>query len=158
MATTPVLDVLANPIGCNFFTNSSISFFNAEISSTKDLSVLSKIVYLYFLHNFLAFSSFVFEETTLNKVIRTGYSLLNLKTFFTSGEQETRAWTIKNGSTAQNAAGKIHSDFEKGFIRAETIAYEDFVKYNGETSSREAGKLRQEGKEYKVKDGDVFHF
>ena len=98
------------------------------------------------------------KETTLNKVIRTGYSLLNLKTFFTSGDQETRAWTIKNGSTAQNAAGKIHSDFEKGFIRAETIAYEDFVKYNGETSSREAGKLRQEGKEYIVKDGDVMNF
>ncbi len=98
------------------------------------------------------------NESALNKVINNGYSLLNLVTFFTSGPKETRAWTIKKNMTAPQAAGKIHTDFEKGFIRAETIAYEDFIKLEGETSCREAGKLRQEGKEYIVKDGDVIHF
>jgi len=98
------------------------------------------------------------SETTLKKVIKTGYTLLNLITYFTCGPKETRAWTINKEMTARQAAGKIHSDFEKGFIRAETISYNDFVKFNGESASREAGKLRQEGKEYIVKDGDVMHF
>ncbi len=97
-------------------------------------------------------------ETTLSKVIVAGYSLLNLNTFFTSGPKESRAWTIKKNSTAPDAAGKIHTDFKKGFIKAETISYEDFIKYNGEINCRNEGKLRQEGKEYIVKDGDIFHF
>tara|TARA_Y100000590_G_scaffold25779_1_gene29122 strand:+ start:55 stop:1155 length:1101 start_codon:yes stop_codon:yes gene_type:complete len=97
-------------------------------------------------------------ETTLGKVIIAGYSLLDLDTFFTSGPKETRAWTIKKNSKAPEAAGKIHTDFKRGFIKAETISYNDFVKYNGETNCRNEGKLRQEGKEYVVKDGDIFHF
>ena len=97
-------------------------------------------------------------ETTLKKVINAGYSILNLITYFTCGPKETRAWTIEKETTAPKAAGKIHTDFEKGFIRAETVAYNDYTELGGETSSREAGKLRQEGKEYIVKDGDVMHF
>ena len=97
-------------------------------------------------------------ETTLKKVINAGYTILDLITYFTCGPKETRAWTITKEMTAPQAAGKIHSDFEKGFIRAETISYNDFIKFNGESTSREAGKLRQEGKEYIVKDGDVMHF
>tara|TARA_Y100001970_G_C14226287_1_gene855884 strand:+ start:763 stop:1863 length:1101 start_codon:yes stop_codon:yes gene_type:complete len=98
------------------------------------------------------------KETTLKKVINSGYNILNLITFFTSGAKETRAWTITKNTTAPKAAGKIHSDFEKGFIRAETITYEDFIKYGGENASREVGKLRQEGKDYIINDGDVMHF
>ena len=98
------------------------------------------------------------NETTLNKVIKTGYKLLNLITFFTCGPKETRAWTIKINTTAPKAAGKIHTDFENGFIRAETISYNDYVNFNGENASREAGKLRQEGKDYIVEDGDIMHF
>jgi len=97
-------------------------------------------------------------ETTLKKVINAGYSILNLITYFTCGPKETRAWTIKNETTAPKAAGKIHTDFEKGFIRAETVAYNDYTELGGESACREAGKLRQEGKEYIVKDGDVMHF
>ena len=98
------------------------------------------------------------EEPGLNRVIRAAYSLLGLQTFFTAGVKEVRAWTVKVGATAPNAAGVIHTDFEKGFIRSETIAYDDFVKYNGESGAKEAGKWRLEGKEYIVKDGDVMHF
>ena len=98
------------------------------------------------------------EETTLNKVILAGYNILNLITFFTCEPKETRAWTITKSATALQAAGKIHTDFEKGFIRAETIAYDDFADLKGAAACREAGKLRLEGKDYIVKDGDVFHF
>ena len=98
------------------------------------------------------------NETTLKKVINAGYSILDLITYFTCGPKETRAWTIEKQTTAPKAAGKIHTDFEKGFIRAETIAYNDYITFGGEAASRDAGKLRQEGKEYVVKDGDVMHF
>ncbi|HRF86995.1 MAG: redox-regulated ATPase YchF [Cellvibrionales bacterium] len=98
------------------------------------------------------------EEPGLNRVIRAGYQLLNLHTYFTAGVKEVRAWTIKIGATAPQAAGVIHTDFEKGFIRAETIGYDDFVQYNGEAGAKEAGKWRLEGKDYVVKDGDVMHF
>lgn len=98
------------------------------------------------------------EEPGLNRVIRAGYSLLGLQTYFTAGVQEVRAWTVKVGATAPQAAGVIHTDFEKGFIRAEVTAYEDYVKYNGEQGAKEVGKLRLEGKEYIVQDGDVMHF
>jgi len=97
-------------------------------------------------------------ETGLARIIRAGYELLHLITFFTAGPKEARAWTIEKGATAPNAAGVIHSDFEKGFIRAETIAYADFVALGGEARAREAGKLRAEGKAYIVHDGDVMHF
>ena len=98
------------------------------------------------------------DEPGLNRVIRGGYSLLGLQTYFTAGVKEVRAWTVHAGSTAPQAAGVIHTDFERGFIRAEVIAYEDFIKFKGEAGAKEAGKLRLEGKEYIVKEGDVMHF
>ncbi|HYD14380.1 MAG TPA: redox-regulated ATPase YchF [Allosphingosinicella sp.] len=98
------------------------------------------------------------EETGLARIIRAGYDLLHLITFFTAGPKEARAWTVEKGSRAPEAAGTIHSDFERGFIRAETIAYEDYVACNGETGAREAGKMRAEGKDYVTQDGDVMLF
>ena len=98
------------------------------------------------------------SEPGLNRLIRTGFDLLNLQTYFTAGPKEARAWTVRRGATAPQAAGVIHTDFEKGFIRAETIAYADYVALNGEQGAKEAGKMRLEGKEYIVKDGDVMHF
>ena len=98
------------------------------------------------------------EEPGLNRVVRAGYRLLGLETYFTAGPKEVRAWTIPKQSRAPQAAGVIHSDFERGFIRAEVIAYEDFVACKGEQGAKEAGKLRSEGKEYVVQDGDVIHF
>jgi GTP-binding protein YchF len=98
------------------------------------------------------------EEPGVAKLIRTAYELLNLQTYFTAGEKEVRAWTIKRGSTAPQAAGVIHTDFEKGFIRAEVMAYEDFVDLGSENAVKDAGKLSVEGKEYIVKDGDIMHF
>ena len=98
------------------------------------------------------------EEAGLDKVIRAGYDLLGLHTYFTAGVKEVRAWTIPLGATAPQAAGKIHTDFEKGFIRAEVIGYDDFIAYKGEQGAKDAGKWRLEGKDYIVKDGDVVHF
>lgn len=98
------------------------------------------------------------QETGLARVIRSGYTLLDLITFFTIGPKEARAWTVRRGAHAPEAAGAIHSDFEKGFIRAETIACNDYIQYKGEQGAKEAGKLRLEGKEYIVQDGDVMHF
>ena len=98
------------------------------------------------------------EEPGLNRLIHTGYELLDLQTYFTAGPKEARAWTIRKGWSAPRAAGVIHGDFEKGFIRAETIAFDDYIAQGGESGAREAGKLRQEGKEYIVQDGDVMLF
>jgi GTP-binding protein YchF len=98
------------------------------------------------------------DEPGLNRVIRAAYKLLGLQTYFTAGVKEVRAWTVKGGSTAPQAAAVIHTDFEKGFIRAETIGYDDFIKYRGESGARDAGRLRLEGKEYRVQEGDVLHF
>ncbi len=98
------------------------------------------------------------EEPGLNRVINSGYGLLNLQTYFTAGVKEVRAWTVKINATAPQAAGVIHTDFEKGFIRAEVVAFDDFVQFNGESGAKEAGKWRLEGKDYKVQDGDVVHF
>jgi GTP-binding protein YchF len=98
------------------------------------------------------------EEPGLNRVIRAAYALLGLQTYFTAGEKEVRAWTVPVGATAPQAAGVIHTDFERGFIRAETIAYEDYIRFKGEAGARDAGKLRLEGKEYRVREGDVLHF
>ncbi|MGH6854892.1 MAG: redox-regulated ATPase YchF, partial [Aestuariivirga sp.] len=97
-------------------------------------------------------------EPGLNRVIRAGYDLLHLVTYFTVGPKEARAWTVTNGTRGPQAAGVIHTDFEKGYIRAETIAYDDYIAGNGEAGAREAGKFRLEGKDYVVKDGDVMHF
>jgi GTP-binding protein YchF len=98
------------------------------------------------------------HDTGLNRVIAAGYSLLDLVTFFTVGPKEAHAWTVRRGSKAPQAAGAIHTDFEKGFIRAETISYDDFVACGGEQGAKDAGKMRLEGKDYVVQDGDVFHF
>jgi GTP-binding protein YchF len=98
------------------------------------------------------------EEAGLNRVIRAGYQLLGLQTFFTAGPKEARAWTVRQGAHAPQAAGVIHTDFEHGFIRAETISYEDYVRYHGEHGARDAGKMRLEGKDYVLHDGDVMHF
>jgi GTP-binding protein YchF len=98
------------------------------------------------------------DEPGLNRVIRAGHALLGLQTYFTAGEKEVRGWTVKVGATAPEAAGVIHTDFQKGFIRAEVVGYDDFVQFNGEHGAKDAGKLRLEGKEYVVHDGDVMHF
>ena len=98
------------------------------------------------------------KEPGLHRLIRAGYGLLGLITYFTAGPKEARAWTIQKGWTAPQAAGVIHGDFEKGFIRAETISYDDYITFKGETGAKEAGKMRLEGKEYVVKEGDVMHF
>ena len=98
------------------------------------------------------------EEAGVSRLIRSAYNLLNLQTYFTAGVKEVRAWTIPVGSTAPQAAGVIHTDFEKGFIRAETISYSDYVSFGSEAKVKEAGKMRVEGKEYIVQDGDVIHF
>jgi ribosome-binding ATPase YchF (GTP1/OBG family) len=98
------------------------------------------------------------EEPGLDRLIRAAYTLLGLQTYFTAGPKEVRAWTIHKGDTAPKAAAVIHTDFEKGFIRAEVIAYEDYVTLKGEPGAKEAGRMRLEGKEYVVRDGDVMHF
>jgi GTP-binding protein YchF len=98
------------------------------------------------------------HEPGLNRVIRAGYELLGLQTYFTAGPKEVRAWTVVKGATAPQAAGVIHTDFEKGFIRAETIAFDDYMKFKGESGAKEAGRMRLEGKDYVVADGDVMHF
>ena len=97
-------------------------------------------------------------EPGLNVLIHASYDLLGLQTYFTAGVKEVRAWTIHKGDTAPQAAGVIHTDFEKGFIRAQVIAYEDFIQYGGEQGAKDAGKMRTEGKEYVVKDGDLMNF
>jgi ribosome-binding ATPase YchF (GTP1/OBG family) len=98
------------------------------------------------------------KESGVNRIIKSAYELLNYQTYFTAGEKEVRAWTITQGNTAPQAAGVIHTDFEKGFIRAEVIAYEDYITYGSEAKCREVGKLRVEGKDYIVNDGDIMHF
>ncbi|MDR4515899.1 MAG: redox-regulated ATPase YchF [Nitrosomonas sp.] len=118
-------------------------------SEIADLSDEDKTVFL---------ADIGLEEPGLNRLVRAAYDLLGLQTYFTAGVKEVRAWTIHKGDTAPQAAGVIHTDFEKGFIRAEVIGYDDFVAFNGEQGAKEAGKTRLEGKEYIVKDGDVMHF
>ena len=98
------------------------------------------------------------EEPGLNRLIRASYKLLGLQTYFTAGIKEVRAWTVKIGATAPEGAGVIHTDFEKGFIKAEVISYQDYIDLSGEQKAKEAGKLRLEGKEYIIQDGDVIHF
>ena len=98
------------------------------------------------------------DEPGLNRLIRAAFKLLGLQTYFTAGVKEVRAWTIHVGDTAPQAAGVIHTDFERGFIRAQTIAFDDFIAYKGEQGAKDAGKMRSEGKEYVVKDGDVLNF
>jgi len=98
------------------------------------------------------------EEPGLDRVIRAGYELLGLQTYFTAGKKEVRAWTVKIGATAPNGAGVIHTDFEKGFIRAEVVGFDDFIEFNGENGAKDAGRWRLEGKDYIIQDGDVMHF
>jgi len=97
-------------------------------------------------------------EAGLDRVIRAGYELLTLQTFFTAGEKEVRAWTVKTDATAPQAAGRIHTDFEKGFIRAEVVGYDEYIEHSGENGAKDAGKWRLEGKDYLMQEGDVVHF
>ena len=138
------LESIANELGS--------SVIAASIKIEQEISLLKedeKLEYLELLN---------MDEPVLNKIIFEGYKLLGLKTYFTAGPKEIRAWTIKDGFTAPNAAGVIHTDFERGFIKAEVIDFKDFIDCNGESGAKEKGKLRLEGKEYLVKDGDVIHF
>ena len=138
------LESIANELGS--------SVIAASIKIEQEISLLiedEKLEYLELLN---------MDEPVLNKIIFEGYKLLGLKTYFTAGPKEIRAWTIRDGFTAPNAAGVIHTDFERGFIKAEVIDFKDFIECNGESGAKEKGKLRLEGKEYLVKDGDVIHF
>ena len=138
------LESIANELGS--------SVIPASIKIEQEISLLKddeKLEYLELLN---------MDEPVLNKIIFEGYKLLGLKTYFTAGPKEIRAWTIKDGFTAPKAAGVIHTDFERGFIKAEVIDFKDFIECNGESGAKEKGKLRLEGKEYLVKDGDVIHF
>jgi len=130
--------------------NESVIIISAEIES--QISLLDEIEQEEFL------KSLELDNSGLNKIISSGYAILNLVTYFTVGPEEARAWTIKKDTLAPDAAGKIHTDFKKGFIRAETVSYDDFIECNGESKARELGKLRSEGKEYNVQDGDIMHF
>ena len=132
------------------FGNKSTIIISAEIENQiNQLEKKDKIKYMELLN---------IKDTGLNNLIKKGYDLLNLETFFTSGPEESRAWTIRKNCNAPQAAGEIHSDFEKGFIRAETVSYIDFIKCNGWAESKNQGKMRLEGKEYIVKDGDILNF
>ena len=138
------LESIANELGS--------SVIPASIKIEQEISLLKedeKLEYLELLN---------MDEPVLNKIIFEGYKLLGLKTYFTAGPKEIRAWTIRDGFTAPKAAGAIHTDFERGFIKAEVIDFKDFIACNGESGAKEKGKLRLEGKEYLVKDGDVIHF
>ena len=139
-----VFEYASRKNGTAVLVSASIEAQIAELDSQKEKNEFLKELSL--------------DETTLNKVIKSGYNLLNLINYFTCGPKETRSWTINRNTLAPQAAGKIHTDFEKGFIRAETISYDDYVKYIGDSGSREAGKLRQEGKDYIVNDGDIMNF
>jgi GTP-binding protein YchF len=130
--------------------NAQIMFVSAEIESDMiDMEDEDKMMFL---------EDMGLKESGVNRIIKSAYELLNYQTYFTAGEKEVRAWTITQGNTAPQAAGVIHTDFEKGFIRAEVIAYEDYITYGSEAKCREVGKLRVEGKEYIVNDGDIIHF
>ena len=130
--------------------NAQIMFVSAEIESDMiDMEEEDKMMFL---------EDMGLQESGVNRIIKSAYQLLNYQTYFTAGEKEVRAWTITQGNTAPQAAGVIHTDFEKGFIRAEVIAYEDYIELGSEAKCREAGKLRVEGKDYIVKDGDIMHF
>ena len=130
--------------------NAQIMFVSAEIESDMiDMEEEDKMMFL---------EDMGLKESGVNRIIKSAYELLNYQTYFTAGEKEVRAWTITQGNTAPQAAGVIHTDFEKGFIRAEVIAYEDYITYGSEAKCREVGKLRVEGKEYIVNDGDIVHF
>ena len=135
-----------------FAKKTNIAVIPTSIKIEQEISLLNeveKIEYLELLG---------IDEPVLNKIIFKGYEILDLQTFFTAGPQEIRAWTIKKNALAPNAAGVIHTDFERGFIKAEVISFDDYLLCNGELGSKEKGKLRLEGKEYHVKDGDVIHF
>ena len=138
------LESIANELGS--------SVIAASIKIEQEISLLKEEEKL----EYLELSDM--DDPVLNKIIFEGYKLLGLKTYFTAGPKEIRAWTIRDGFTAPNAAGVIHTDFERGFIKAEVIDFEDFIECNGELGAKEKGKLRLEGKEYLVKDGDVIHF
>ena len=135
-----------------FAKKSNIAVIPTSIKIEQEISLLNKVEKIEYLE------LLGIDEPVLNKIIFKGYEILGLQTFFTAGPQEIRAWTIKKNALAPNAAGVIHTDFERGFIKAEVISFDDYLLCNGELGSKEKGKLRLEGKEYHVKDGDVIHF
>ncbi len=136
----------------NYAEINNIKIIPAVIKVEHELAILEEEEQLEYLE------LLEMDEPVLNKIILAGYKLLSLETFFTSGPKESRAWTIHKNSLAPQAAGVIHTDFEKGFIKAEVISYKDFIDFNGETGAKKNGKLRLEGKDYLVKDGDIIHF
>ena len=138
-------------------SSSSLSPSRAAESISAKLSTLPKLKQLGYDRDELL-SEYGLSEPGLHKVIRSAYELLGLLTFFTAGEKEVRAWTVRTGATAPQAAGVIHTDFEKGFIRAEVISYDDYVDLGGEAGAKDAGKWRLEGKDYIAAEGDVMHF
>ena len=146
----------------NLYTNEITNILNTESSKEMILvsasieSEISNIESVDEQNEFL--DALGLKNTSLDQVIKTGYNLLGLLTFFTAGKKETRAWTISKNTNAAQAAGKIHTDFEKGFIRAETISYNDYIELGGEQLAKNAGKMRQEGRDYIVQEGDIFHF
>lgn len=163
LSAKPVL-YIAN-VAENGFENNPLLEQVREIASKEGASVVpicakieSELAELETLEKMEFLKELGFSEPGLHRVIRAGYDLLGLRTYFTAGVKEVRAWTIPKGATAPQAAGVIHTDFEKGFIRAEVIAYQDFITYQGETGAKTAGKKRLEGKEYIVADGDIMHF
>ena len=142
----------------NKYTKNFIGKFGEENSLIVSADIENQINQLNFEEKENYMEMIGLNETGLNKLIKKGYEILELDTYFTSGSEETRAWTIQKNCTAPKAAGEIHSDFEKGFIRAETISYDDFIANNGWVNSKNNGKMRLEGKDYIVKDGDVLNF
>ena len=142
----------------NKYTKNFIGKFGEENSLIVSADIENQINQLNFEEKENYMEMIGLNETGLNKLIKKGYEILELDTYFTSGPEETRAWTIQKNCTAPKAAGEIHSDFEKGFIRAETISYDDFIANNGWVNSKNNGKMRLEGKDYIVKDGDVLNF
>ena len=142
----------------NNYTNSFINKFGKDNTIIISADIENQINQLGYEEKKNYMRMISIEETGLNKLITKGYNILQLETFFTSGPEETRAWTMKKNCLAPMAAGEIHTDFKKGFIRAETISYNDFVKNNGWLNSKNNGKMRLEGKDYIVKDGDILNF
>src|SRR5438093_133595 len=152
------VDAIAHVLRC--FADGHVTHIEGSVDPIRDAATveaeLAQLADADEMREFLA--SLGLQETGLARVIRAGYALLRLVTFFTAGPKESHAWTVERGTRAPQAAGKIHSDFEKGFIRAETIAYEDFVACGGEQGAKDAGRMRLEGASYIVRDGDVMHF
>src|SRR5947199_120367 len=157
LANIREVDAIAHVVRC--FEDEDVTHVEGRIDPIADIDTIeAEIAVLSRQERDEYLAMIGLAEPGLDRLIRAGYTLLDLVTFFTAGPKEAKAWTVKRGARAPQAAGVIHTDFERGFIRAETIAYPDYVQYGGETGAKDAGKMRLEGKEYVVADGDVKHF